>query len=97
MSKNTGNGSTVHPQSVSTTESLEDRIDHLKDSVRNLADIGSERADDLKHKVVDAKDSAVSTVETYLGKAKFFIVANPLAAVGIAFGMGYVAMRIVRR
>ena len=96
MNKNTGNGS-ASPSSSTSNESFEDRIDHLKDSVRGLADIGSERAGDLKHKVVYAKDTAVSTVESYLGQAKKLIIANPLASVGIAFGIGYVAMRIVRR
>ncbi len=97
MNKNTGNGNGSATAAATGSESLEDRIDSLKDSVRGLADVGSERVSDIKHKVVDAKDTAVSTVESYLGRAKFLIIANPLAAVGIAFGIGYVAMRIVRR
>ena len=43
-----------------------------------------------KDKVVDKADSFATTLE---GKIK----ARPLAAVGIAFGIGYFAMRIFRR
>jgi hypothetical protein len=38
-----------------------------------------------------------STPEGYLGKLENQIKAHPIAAVGIAFGIGYVAMRIFRR
>jgi len=35
--------------------------------------------------------------EGYLGRAKAQIVKHPIAAVGVAFGIGYLVMRIARR
>jgi ElaB/YqjD/DUF883 family membrane-anchored ribosome-binding protein len=77
--------------------SFEDRVHSLKDSVRGLADMGSTRASELKDRVVSAKETAMSAAQTYRAHAETWIKGNPLAAVGIAFGIGYVAMRIVRR
>jgi hypothetical protein len=38
-----------------------------------------------------------TTPEGYLGKIKNQIKEHPLAAVGIAFGVGYLVMRMARR
>lgn len=35
--------------------------------------------------------------EGYLGRAKAQIVKHPIAAVGVAFGVGYLVMRLARR
>ena len=42
------------------TSAFEDRLDALKESVRGLVD-ASERADRLKSKMVDVKDSVVES------------------------------------
>jgi len=39
------------------TASQENRLESLKDSVRNLVDAGGERAGQLKSKAIDAKDA----------------------------------------
>lgn len=82
---------------MTKTTTFDDRADALKESVRGLADAGSDRANEIKSRVADAKDQVVLRANTYLARAKRIISANPLASVGIAFGVGYIAMRILRR
>jgi ElaB/YqjD/DUF883 family membrane-anchored ribosome-binding protein len=72
-------------------------IDKLKDSVRGLVDQGHEKVQHAKERVVDAKDHAVSRGNEYLDKVTSFIKANPIKSVGIAFGAGYLGMRLFRR
>ncbi|HLL25883.1 MAG TPA: hypothetical protein VK427_27280 [Kofleriaceae bacterium] len=73
------------------------KLDHLKDNVKNLVDQGHEKVDQLKSKVMDVKDEAVTRGNVALDRATDFIRANPMKAVGIAFGVGYVGMRLFRR
>ncbi|HUJ57512.1 MAG TPA: hypothetical protein VLX92_03440 [Kofleriaceae bacterium] len=69
---------------------MEDRLDSLKESVRNLVDVGGERAQALK-------DTVVSGSKTGIKRMGSLIKEHPFLAIGIAFGVGYVAMRILRR
>ena len=73
------------------------KLDHLKDNVKNLVDQGHEKVDQLKSKVMDVKDEAVTRGNVALDRATDFIRANPMKAVGIAFGVGYIGMRLFRR
>jgi len=66
---------------------LEDQLDALKAGVRKLMDR-------VATKPADAPPSRIST---FTGKATELIKAHPIAAVGIALGLGYVVMRIARR
>lgn len=72
-------------------------IDKVKESVRGLVDHGQEKVGQIKDKVVDVKDQAVTRGNEYLGKVTDYIRGNPLKAVGIAFGVGYIGMRLFRR
>ena len=72
-------------------------LDHLKERVSGLVDQGQEKVSALKDKVVDIKDQTMSKGSAYLDKTTDFIKANPLKSVGIAFGIGYLAMRLIRR
>jgi ElaB/YqjD/DUF883 family membrane-anchored ribosome-binding protein len=83
---NNGNGGAVH-----------DKLDSIKEKARGLVDQGQEKAAELKSKVIDVKDEAVTRGNALLDKATDFIKANPLKAVGIAFGVGYIGMRLIRR
>jgi ElaB/YqjD/DUF883 family membrane-anchored ribosome-binding protein len=76
------------------TGTLDNRIDSLKSSVRNLVDAGGERAGQLKSRAIDLKDSVVDNGEVALRKAGSFIKEHPLAAIGVAFAFGYITMRI---
>jgi ElaB/YqjD/DUF883 family membrane-anchored ribosome-binding protein len=71
--------------------------DNVKDNVKNLVDQGQEKVSAIKEKVIDVKDQAVTRGEAVLDRTTTFIKANPLKAVGIAFGIGYIGMRLFRR
>jgi len=79
------------------TGSLENRFDSLKDSVRHLVDAGGERAGQLKTKAIDVKDSVVENGEVAIRKAGSLIKEHPIAAIGIAFGVGYIAVRLLKK
>ncbi len=55
------------------------------------------RFEALKHRAIDAKDVAMTRGSALIARASDTIRANPLAAVGIAFGLGYLGMRLLRR
>ncbi len=70
----------------SVASEFESRLDSLKDSVRELLDAGSERAASFK-----------DTAMTNANKLGNVIKEHPIAAIAIAFGVGYVVMRMIRR
>ena len=76
---------------------MHDKLDSIKEKAKGLVDQGQEKAAEIKSKVIDVKDQAVTRGNALLGRATDFIKANPLKAVGIAFGVGYVGMRLIRR
>lgn len=79
------------------TSAFEDRLDQLKESVRGLVDFSSERADKLKDRMLDVKDSVVATSRTSVNRLGEMIKDHPIAAIGIAFGIGFFTIRMLRR
>jgi ElaB/YqjD/DUF883 family membrane-anchored ribosome-binding protein len=77
--------------------SFEDRLDSLKESVRNLVDYGTGKADALKSRAIDVKDAVVSGGSRALRKTGSLIKEHPIIAIAIAFGVGYVAIRVMRK
>ncbi len=73
------------------------RIDSIKDSVKGLVDQGQDKAKALKERVVEVKDQAVDRGGEYVDRATELIKQHPLKAIGIAFGVGYLGMRLFRR
>ncbi len=73
------------------------KLGHIKETVKGLVDQGHEKVDQIKSKVVDVKDQAVERGSMLLDRATDFVRALPLKAVGVAFGIGYVGMRLFRR
>lgn len=55
------------------------------------------RFDDLKESLKKIVQRFDTTPEGYLGKARAQIMAHPIAAIGIAFGLGYIVVRLARR
>ena len=82
-----GNGTTVAPH----------RLDSIRDSVKGLVDQGHDKVNAIKGKVVDLQSKAKDQGGKAFDKASELIKAHPFAAIGIAFGVGYIAMRLVRR
>jgi ElaB/YqjD/DUF883 family membrane-anchored ribosome-binding protein len=70
--------------------SMEDRLDSLKESVRSLVDFSS-------HKMSDVKDTMFATGRTGARRAGTLIKEHPIIAISIAFGLGYLAVRMLRR
>lgn len=79
------------------TASLDNKLDQLKSTVKGLVDDGKERADALRTKAVDVKDSVVENGELAYNRASEFIKANPFVAIAAAFGVGYIVIRMLRR
>ena len=73
--------------------SVDNKLDSLKDSVRNLVDAGGEKAGQLKSKAIDVKDSVLENGKAGIEKTSSLVKEHPLAAIGIAFGVGYITMR----
>ncbi len=72
-------------------------MDHLKDRVKSIVDTAEERAESIKARAVEVKDDAMSRGNALIERATDMIKANPLKAVGVAFGAGYLGMRLFRR
>lgn len=85
------------PNGAGTIGGGDGKMSHLQDRVREVVDQGRERVDHLKHRVMDVKDQAVNRGGDLVQRGSEFIRANPIKAVGIAFGVGYLAMRLIRR
>jgi ElaB/YqjD/DUF883 family membrane-anchored ribosome-binding protein len=79
------------------TTHLEDRMGSLKESVRNLVDAGGERAGQIKDRLADAKDMAFDRGKEGISRVGALIKEHPIAAIGIAFGIGYITVRMLRR
>lgn len=77
--------------------STSNRLDSIKSSVRHLVDAGGERAGQLKHKAIDVKDTVFENGSAAISRTGSLIKEHPLAAVAIAFGVGYIAIRLLRR
>jgi ElaB/YqjD/DUF883 family membrane-anchored ribosome-binding protein len=84
-------------QKNGTASTLENRFDSLKSSVRDIVDAGGERAEKLKAKAIDVKDAAFENGQKALGRAGELIKENPFIAIGIAFGVGYIVVRMIRK
>lgn len=80
-----------------SSASLEHRLDSLKESVRNLIDAGEQRAERLRSRAVDAKDSVIDRSGVAIRQTGTLIREHPLASLGIAFGLGYLAVRLLRK
>jgi ElaB/YqjD/DUF883 family membrane-anchored ribosome-binding protein len=82
---------------ASATHTIEDKIDSLRDSMKGVVDQGAQKVDSIKSKIIDVKDGAVSRGGDLISRASGLIQAHPLKAIGIAFGIGFLSMRLIRR
>jgi ElaB/YqjD/DUF883 family membrane-anchored ribosome-binding protein len=81
----------------SEDNSVEEKLDSIRDSVKGYVDRGAQKADQIKSKVVEVKDQAMHRGSDALDRLASMVRAHPLKAVGIAFGAGYIGMRLFRR
>ncbi|MEO7093311.1 MAG: hypothetical protein ABI175_08680 [Polyangiales bacterium] len=78
-------------------DKVEGRVDQLKEKVRGFVDTAEERAESIKNKAIEVKDGAMTRGNALIERATDMIKANPLKSVGVAFGVGYIGMRLFRR
>lgn len=78
----------------SMESNLDNKLESIKESVKGLVD---ENAQKIKSRVIDAKQQAMARGNAYVDRVTDVIKAHPLQAVGIAFGVGYIGMRLFRR
>jgi len=76
---------------------IDDKIDSIKDTVKGIVDQGASKVDAVKTRVVDLKDQAVTRGGDVVARVSDMVRANPIKAVAIAFGAGYLGMRLFRR
>ena len=76
---------------------VEDKLDSIRDSVKGVVERGTQKAEAIKNKVVEAKDQAMNRGSEGLDRLASMVRAHPLKAVGIAFAAGYIGMRLFRR
>lgn len=76
---------------------VDEKLDSLRSTVKDAVDQGAQRADALKHRVIEAKDAAIRRGGDVVDRMSELIKAHPLKAVGIAFATGYIGMRLFRR
>jgi ElaB/YqjD/DUF883 family membrane-anchored ribosome-binding protein len=81
----------------SATHVVDERIDSLKETVKGLVDQGAQKVDAIKTRVAEVKDQAYTRGSDVLDRTTALIKAHPIKAVAIAFGAGYVGMRLFRR
>jgi ElaB/YqjD/DUF883 family membrane-anchored ribosome-binding protein len=81
----------------STTRTVDERLDSIKHTMRDVVDQGAQKADELKSRVIDAKDQVLRRGNDAFDRVVELIKANPLKAVGIAFVAGFIGMRMFRR
>jgi ElaB/YqjD/DUF883 family membrane-anchored ribosome-binding protein len=79
------------------TNTVDEKLDSIRDSVKGYVERGAQKADAIKSKVVEAKDEAMTRGSDMLDRLASMVRAHPLKAVGIAFGAGYIGMRLFRR
>src|SRR5262245_13267518 len=78
----------------SAGSTLDSRLETIKESVKGLVDDNRER---IKNRVIDAKQQAMARGNMYVDRVTDTIKTHPLKSVAIAFGVGYIGMRLFRR
>ena len=92
-----GTGTTGMNEPSMGASQLDSKLDSLKEKAKDIVDHGSEKVDHIKHRVVEVKDQAMAKGNAFIDDVTGLIKANPLKSVAIAFGVGYIGMRLFRR
>jgi ElaB/YqjD/DUF883 family membrane-anchored ribosome-binding protein len=66
----------------------------VKGSVTTLLDQGHQTVDAIKTRVTDVTAQAKTEASALLDTTRGYVEQHPMKAIGIALGLGYVAMRI---
>lgn len=82
---------------VGSTRAVDQKLDSIKDTMKELVDDGAQKVGALKTKVIEVKDQAMHRGGELLDRTAALIKAHPFKAIGIAFVAGYLGMRLFRR
>jgi ElaB/YqjD/DUF883 family membrane-anchored ribosome-binding protein len=77
-------------------EPMDQRMESLKDSVREFVHSGQDKVGDLANRAKRLSSQARDTGAQALDRTRDTIKAHPIASVAVAFGVGYLVMRIAR-
>lgn len=77
--------------------SLDDRIDALAANLKSLIEQMATTAAEVKARAIDVKQQASSKTGSLASRAARAIQDHPIAAIGVAFGTGYLIVRLIRR
>lgn len=69
---------------------------NLADQLKGIVDAGQAKVEDVRGKIIDGKDAVRDRAYRTWDMVSDTIKEHPLKAVGIAFAVGFVAMRILR-
>lgn len=93
----TNRNGTVGSNEPTSGSGFDQKLDSIKEKAKDMVDQGTEKVEHLKTRVVEVKDQAMARGNAFLDRVTQMIKAHPLKAVGIAFGVGYLGMRLFRR
>jgi len=77
-------------------DKVEGKTEQVKEQIKGLVDAGQDKLNDVKESLIEAKDKVADRAQGFANTLREQIKARPLATVAVAFGIGYVVMRIFR-
>lgn len=80
-----------------TANRVDDKVDSIKEAVKGLVDQGAQKVDAIKNRAFEAKDQVLDRGGDMVERMTTMIKAHPIKSVAIAFGAGYLGMRLFRR
>jgi len=78
-----------------STEAKE-KAETLAEQLKSVVDAGQVKLDAAKERILDGKDMVADRAKSAMDTVTGAIKEHPLKAIAIAFGVGYVGMRILR-
>jgi ElaB/YqjD/DUF883 family membrane-anchored ribosome-binding protein len=87
----------MNSQNGHVPQALYERIDSIAAGLKDVADQLSSTVASVKGQASDLTSHAVSRASWLRARASKAIQDHPIAAIGIAFGAGYLIMRVMRR
>jgi ElaB/YqjD/DUF883 family membrane-anchored ribosome-binding protein len=81
----------------SAAQVLDEKLDALNERLKSLIDQGAQKVDALMAKLIGVRDRTITRGGDVLDRMTAIIKAHPLRAVAVAFGAGYLGMRLLRR
>jgi len=79
-----------------TSQGMNEKVEQIKESVKGVVEQGAQKVDQLKSRVIEVKDQAMSRGSDMLDRTCDLIKAHPIKSVAIAFAAGYFGMRLFR-